>query len=82
MTHSPSNVHPFDRPSERLMHDVTMQYEKMRAQLLLIRVVLGLSPIHDPVKCVQVLFEDGREAFEKLRGPKAESAADWTPERT
>jgi hypothetical protein len=50
----------------------TPEEQKMRGQLLLIRVVLGLSPIHDPVEAVRVLYEQGREAFEQLRGPARE----------
>lgn len=48
-----------------------------QAQLLLIRVILGLNPIHDPVECVRILFEDGREAFERVRGEPCEYAAQW-----
>ena len=51
--------------------------EHMRAQLTLIRVVLGLSPIHDPVEAVRVLYEQGRPAFEATRGPFRDDAADW-----
>lgn len=53
--------------------------EKMKAQLLLIRVVLGLNPIHDPVEAIRVLYEDGREAFEKLRGPACAHSHQWKP---
>lgn len=53
--------------------------EKMRNELLLIRVVLGLSPAHDPVTAVRVLYEEGREAFEKLRGERCEYAHQWKP---
>lgn len=61
--------------------DVTAEYEKMRAELLLIRALLGLNPIHDPVVCVRELFENGREAFEKLRGPVCDYAWQWSPRR-
>lgn len=54
-------------------------FTKMRAQLMLIRVTLGLNPIHDPVEAIRVLFEEGREAFEKLRGPACEHAHEWGP---
>lgn len=53
--------------------------EKMRNQLLLIRVILGLSPIHDPVTAVQVLYEKGRVEFEIMRGSKCEYAHEWKP---
>jgi hypothetical protein len=54
-------------------------YEKMRGELLLIRLILGLNPIHDPVECVRVLHEEGKEAFEKLRGERCEYAHEWKP---
>lgn len=72
---------PWPRVTERLVLDVTEEYEKMRAQLLLIRVTLGLDPVHDPVVCVWELYENGREAMEKMRGPKSERSASWTPRR-
>ncbi len=53
--------------------------EKMRAQITLIRTILGLSPIHDPVEAVRVLYDDGREAMEKLRGPFRTDAPLWKP---
>lgn len=65
--------------SDRLMKDVSKEYEKMRAQLLLIRVILGLNPCHDPVECVRILHSDGRERFESVRGEKCDYAAQWTP---
>lgn len=61
--------------------DVTAEFEKMRAELLLIRVVLGLNPIHDPVTCVRELFTNGRDAFEKLRAPACDYAWQWSPRR-
>lgn len=64
---------------DRKMVDSTEQYERMRAQLLLIRVTLGLSPADDPVAAVNVLFNEGRDAFEKLRGQGCDYAAQWTP---
>lgn len=51
--------------------------ESMKAQLTLIRVVLGLSPIHDPVEAVRLLYEQGREEFEKARGPFRDDAHAW-----
>lgn len=53
------------------------EIKSMRAQLTLIRVVLGLSPIHDPVEAVRVLYEKGRDAFEKERGPFRDDANAW-----
>lgn len=38
-------------------------------QMVLIRALLGLKECHDPVYCVRILFDEGREAFEKMRGP-------------
>lgn len=61
------------------MVDCTKEYEKMRAELLLIRAILHLNPIHDPVECVRILYEDGRDALEKVRGPKCEYATSWSP---
>lgn len=49
------------------------------SQLLLIRVTLHLNPIHDPVEAVRVLYEEGRDAFERLRGEPCEYAAQWKP---
>ena len=49
-------------------------------QMLLIRITLGLSPIHDPVIAVRTLFQEGRAAFEKLRGPECEHAYQWKPD--
>jgi hypothetical protein len=54
---------------------------KTENQMLLIRIILGLQPGHDPVECVRVLFSDGREAFENLRGPVCEFAHEWAPWR-
>lgn len=67
--------------SERLMKDVTSEFERMRCELLLLRVELGLSPIHDLMTAVRTLHERGREEFEKMRGPAAENSADWFPHR-
>ena len=54
--------------------------EKMEAQLRLIRVILGLNPIHDPVECVRVLLDEGRGAFEALRGLPCQHAHEWKPQ--
>lgn len=67
--------------TERLMRDVTAEYERMRCELLLMRVELGLGPIHDLRSCVSVLLNEGREAFEKIRGPKREDSHLWQPGR-
>lgn len=53
--------------------------EKLRSQMLLIRVTLGLNPVHDPVEAVRVLFEEGRKSFEQLRGPVCGHAHQWKP---
>lgn len=52
---------------------------KLAATELLMRVHLGLSPIHDLTTMVRVLHDDGREAFEKLRGARCEHAHEWKP---
>ena len=65
--------------SDRLIKDVTQEYEHMRCELLLIRVTLGLSPAHDVLTCVRTLFEQGREEMEKLRGPKSDDSSYWAP---
>lgn len=64
---------------ERKMIDVTAQYERMKAEMMLMRVCLGLEPIHDLLRCVQILHDEGREAFEKVRGPKCEHSHLWQP---
>lgn len=51
--------------------------QRVLNQMFLIRVTLGLNPIHDPVEAVRVLLEDGREAFEKLRGEPCAHAHQW-----
>jgi hypothetical protein len=51
--------------------------ERLEAQMHLIRVTLGLNPIHDVLTAVRVLHDEGREAFEKLRGPRCEHAHEW-----
>jgi hypothetical protein len=61
------------------MVDRTAEYERMRAQLLLIRVVLGLNPGHDVVYAVRELHDNGRAAFEDVRGPRCDYAAQWKP---
>lgn len=61
------------------MIDATKEYEKMKAELLLIRCILHLSPVHSPVEAVRVLYEDGKEALEALRGPKCDHAGSWVP---
>ncbi|MCL4743794.1 MAG: helix-turn-helix domain-containing protein [Burkholderiaceae bacterium] len=35
-----------------------------------IQAILGLSPLHDVVESVRLLYEHGREAFEAQRGPR------------
>lgn len=52
---------------------------KMQAELVLIRTVLGLSPVHDVVAAVRVLHDEGRAAFEELRGPRRDDAMMWKP---
>ena len=63
-------------PGEAPMSD---RERRMFSQLLLVRVALGLNPIHSVVEAVRVLHDDGKEAFEKLRGAKCEHAHEWFP---
>ena len=65
--------------SDRQMIDATEAFNKMQAQLFLIRILLRLSPIHDPVQAVRVLHDEGKEAFEKLRGEPCSYASEWKP---
>lgn len=37
-------------------------------QVLLIRTILELQPLHSTVEAVRVLYEQGRDAFEAMRG--------------
>lgn len=46
----------------------TTARSKDEIDIRMIRSILGLSPIHDPVAAVRVLYEGGREAFLKARG--------------
>lgn len=48
-------------------------------QIFLIRVTLGLNPAHDPVECIRVLYEEGKNAFENLRGEPCTYAHEWKP---
>lgn len=48
-------------------------------QMWRIRMLLGLNPVHDPSELVRVLYEEGREAFEKLRGEPCAHAHEWKP---
>ena len=73
------HAYPFHIQPERLVGSEPTAIESMRAQLLLIRVTLGLSPVHDPVTAVRVLYEEGKEAFEALRGEPCQHAASWKP---
>jgi hypothetical protein len=37
---------------------------QLRAQAVLVRHLLGLSPAHDAVEAVRMLYEEGRAAFD------------------
>ena len=67
-----SRVEPKSRKEARMNVDLS-QFDRQRseaeADLVLIRNILGLSPIHDPVAAVKLLFEKGRAEFEATRGP-------------
>lgn len=65
--------------SEIKMINVTSEYEKMRAQMLLMRVTLGLNPCHDLLECVRLLHDKGRDEFERLRGERCKYAHEWKP---
>ncbi len=45
---------------------------KAEHEIRLIRAVLGLSQLHDPVEAVRILYTDGRAAFEAARDDKRE----------
>jgi len=64
---------------ERKIIDVTAEYERMRLEMMLMRVCLGLGPAHDLRFAVQVLYDQGREAMENMRGPKSEHSHLWQP---
>lgn len=51
---------------------------KRDAEELLMRVHLGLSPIHSLLEAVRVLHDEGRDAFEKMRGPRFSDPAEPT----
>ena len=72
-------AYPCHIQAEKLVGSEPTATRRMQAQLLLIRVTLGLSPIHDPVTAVRVLYEEGKEAFEKLRGDPCAHAGSWKP---
>lgn len=40
------------------------------ADIICIRALLQLGPLHDTAAAVRVLYEQGREAFEKMRDGK------------
>lgn len=56
------------------MRDIQEKLERLADKDLLIRVILGINPCHDTVESIRVLYEDGREAFEKMRGPACDYA--------
>jgi hypothetical protein len=72
-----SNPHVGSSLESFLAEEGLLETSTLKAQLTLIRVVLGLSPIHDPVEAVRVLHDEGREAFEKLRGARCDHAHEW-----
>lgn len=54
--------------------------EKVEAQMLLIREILGLSPIHDPVRAIEVLWRDGVHEFRRICGTRCDFAHEWRAE--
>lgn len=64
---------------------MTDDLNRLIAEVTLIRVVLGLNPVHSLQHAVEKLLRDGREAFEKERGDACEYAYQWAdrfPDRT
>ncbi len=49
------------------------------AKELCLRIHLGLNPCHDIYEACHVLHDEGREAFERMRGPRCEWAHEWKP---
>lgn len=43
--------------------------QKAIDKITLIKAVLKLSPVHDPVEAVRILYEEGHDCFEKIRLP-------------
>lgn len=73
---------------EDLMRLFELEQAKKRAfaemtheenQMFLMRVMLGLAPYHDVLESVRILYDEGREAFEKVRGEPSKWAAEWRP---
>lgn len=61
------------------MSDLNSEMTRTENQMLLIRVLLGLDPAHDPVEAVRILHDKGREEFERVRGQGCYYAAEWRP---
>jgi hypothetical protein len=72
-------AHRLMEENEELRGLVGASAERMRAQLLLIRVILGLNPGHDVVECVRILHDEGFAVFEKVRGERCTWASQWRP---
>jgi hypothetical protein len=53
--------------------------EKRDAEELLMRIHLGLNPAHNLLNAVRVLHDEGREAFEAMRGARCAWAHEWKP---
>lgn len=53
--------------------------DRRNAQELCMRIHLGLNPAQDIFECLRVLHDEGREAFEALRGQRCEYAHEWKP---
>lgn len=49
------------------------------AEMLLLRIHLGLNPLHSVLHAVRVLHDEGRAAFEEMRGPRCAYAHEWKP---
>lgn len=64
---------------EKKFIDVTAEYQRMQSQLLLIRHILGINPVHDVVDAVRTLHDEGKVAFERKRGDHCAYATQWRP---
>jgi len=69
-------------PGECRRENCSMPWRAMSGvenQMHLIRIILGLKPSHNPIEAVRLLYEEGREAFERERGDPCPFAHEWHP---
>ncbi len=67
------------RAAQKPADEMSTRERAMFTELLLVRVKLGLSPLHSTVEAVRVLHDEGREAFEAMRGPACSHSSEWFP---